>query len=353
MFHHRSAWLVAALVGATTLCIGAANSTSTAAPIPAANTWSSDDGRWTPQRGYEFTEGWKTTTKGATYKPCQTVYWHFLRDDEPTDRGMMVTDIRASLSRMEDWTGLTFTETSDPKKADLTFSWTGSNALIDASVAGLGGWVNGLYYGFVRFSKNNFWTSDAYAGYGTITVTGQGVTEPSQFPGRQALIIHEVMHAMGFQHVDEPSSIMNPEIDSSHPGVPNAADVQGMRTVYLDNICPSPVPTAQAVFGNEGTAFVQARNLKRGTEVTTLSLGSNQRFSGTLTAPIPDGRRAQIVVTAQNETGKWTDTKYKSKKAKNGSVRFNVPVTLYAYIYVKDHNGRFLARFTTDTSRRP
>jgi len=126
-----------------------------------------------------------------------------------------------------------------------------------------------------------------------------------------------------------------------------------MRIVYLDNECPSPVPTAEAVFDAEGKAFVQARNLKRGTRVTSMNLGPNRRFKGTLSAPVPDGRRAQIVVTAQNDEGEWTDTKYKSKQSRSGKIRFSVPVTLYDYIYVRDHKGRFLARSTTDHSRRP
>jgi len=351
--NHQTAWVLAVLICAAAFGLGTGANGALAVPISASKTWSSEDGRWTPPPGFQFIEGWKTTSKGATYKPCQTVFWHFLRDGEPADRSTMIDDISDSLSRMEEWTGLTFTETADPKEANLTFSWTDSDVLIDASVAGIGGRVSGLYYGFVGFSKNNSWTSDAYAGYGTVTITGQSGIEPFQFPGRQALIIHEVMHAMGFEHVDEPSSIMNPEFDSPHPGIPNAADLQGMRTVYLDNECPSPVPTAQAVFDAEGKAFVQARNLKRGTKVTSMNLGPNRRFKGTLSAPVPDGRRAQIVVTAEDDKGKWVDTTYQSRKVKNGAVRFAVPVTLYDYIYVRDHKGRFLARFTTDDNRRP
>lgn len=353
LVHRRSAWVLAVLICCSTFAIDGGLAHSTAAPITAAKTWSSDEGRWTTPPGFEFTQGWKTTEKGATYKACQTVYWQFLRDDEPADRSTMIDDIRDSLSRMEAWTGLKFTETTNPREANLTFAWTDSDVLVDASVAGIGGWISGLYSGFVGFSKTNSWTSDTYAGYGTVTITGQSGIEPIEFPGRQALITHEVMHAMGFEHVDEPSSVMYPEFDSSHPGVPNTADLQGMRTVYLDNSCPSPVPTAQADFDNEGKAFVQARNLKRGTKVTSMSLDTNRRFKGTLSAPIPDGVRANIVVTAEDEKGEWTDTEYKSRKARNGTVRFNVPVTLYDYVYVRDHKGRFLARFTTDHSRRP
>ena len=315
--------------------------------------WSSEEGRWIPPAKFQFPDGWKTFPRGATYKPCQTIHWHFRRDNEPANRSTMVNDVREALVRIEAWTGVKFKETAESNGADLSFGWNPSDYLLDPETAGVAQPITGLYYGSVLFSSSNSFTMDAYAGYGPAASRQTGPLPAGALPGRQALVIHEVLHAMGFDHVDDPTSIMFPYFDAASPGVPNTADIDGMRVVYKDNKCPDPVPTADAVLRKEGQAYVQARILKRGTKVESICLKPDGDFSGHLQAKIPDGKRARVLVTGANENGKWVDSRYKSRAAKGGIIRFNVPVTLYDYVVIRDHKGRFLARFTTDHQPRP
>ncbi len=344
----------AALLSITISCAGLmAAPQSFAQPAQDTTTWSSDYGRWIPPKGYVFNSGWKMSEQGATYKACQTVKWHFLRSGEPADRSLMIQDVQAALALLNGWTGLKFEETPNSKGANLTFSWDDSETLSHGSMAGVGGSISGLYYGYVSFSKTNYWPSDDWAGIGLAQIRDVNGDLGPQVPKRQTLVIHEVMHAMGYEHTDDPTSIMYPEARADGGGVPNTSDIVGLTTAYRDNKCPTPVPTAVATQTPEGLAYVQARMLKRNTKVVSLSLTDSGKFSAKLKSRVPDGKRTKIIVTAEDENGKWVDTESSSQRVRGGIIRFTSQVSLHDYIYVYDDKNRFLARFTTDDRRRP
>lgn len=194
---------------------------------------------WSPPIGWIQPSGWSLLSTSATYLPCQTVDWYFDRSGETPDRVNMIQDIAAGLAFLVPETGLTFVQTNDPKQADLTFTW-GDLTGRGASVAGVGG-PDGDGTASVTFSNNHWWTKDEWAGRGTVRV--DDTTRPGwyyQSVGRQSLVIHEVMHALGFGHVDDVTSMMYPQgNDNSNAGILNPKDREGLRTMYLNNPCPA------------------------------------------------------------------------------------------------------------------
>jgi hypothetical protein len=172
----------------------------------------------------------------ATYTPCQKVDWYFDRTGEPGDRVRMREDIIAALASLGGASGLTFAETTDPSQADLTLKWE-NLGYRGPDTAGVGGPTT-AGKGSVSFSPTHWWTADAWAGRGYLRVDrpdlGQGWY--STGIGRQALVLHEVMHAMGFAHVDDVSSMMHPS--DGGPDL-NGGDLDGLATMYKNNPCPA------------------------------------------------------------------------------------------------------------------
>lgn len=194
---------------------------------------------WAPPAGWVQPTGWSLIASTATYPPCQTIPWSLDRTGESADRATMVQDIAAALAFLTPETGLTFVQTTDPKAALLTFAW-GDLSSRGASVAGVGG-PRGDGTASVTFSSSHWWTKDEWAGRGTVRVDNPN--RPGWYytaPGRQSLVIHEVMHALGFGHVNDITSMMFPQgNDNSNAGILNPADREGLRTMYLNNPCPA------------------------------------------------------------------------------------------------------------------
>lgn len=194
---------------------------------------------WTPPAGWVQPQGWSLISRGATYAPCATVNWYFDHAGETADRATMSQEVAAGLAFLVPETGLSFVETADPSQADLTFTW-GDLTRYGPYVAGVGG-PNGDGTASVAFSNNHWWTKDEWAGRGTVRV--DDLTRPGWYyvsVGRQSLVIHEVMHALGFGHVDDITSMMYPQgNDNSNAGILNPTDREGLRTMYLNNPCPA------------------------------------------------------------------------------------------------------------------
>ena len=195
--------------------------------------------RWTPPAGQVF-NGWRTyrDSYGANFSPCRQITWFFDRSNEKADRNTMIDDVRAGLATLEPLTGLTFVETDDPNSAALTFNW--GDVSESGDVAGTG-FTDGVNRGRVTFSDTNKTTQNVWAGAGYQRLDDY----PS--PGywwesdrRQSLVIHEVMHTLGFEHVDIADSIMNP--DFMNGTTFNAGDLEGLATMYGNNPCPGAVP---------------------------------------------------------------------------------------------------------------
>ena len=179
--------------------------------------------RWSPPAGFAQPAGWSMLGRAATYYPCDTVYWYYDRTNQPAAGGQIYSDTQTALSMISAETGLTFVETPDPAQSMLTFRWANTG-----SAAGVGGGANGR--GHVTFSTTDWWPTDQWPGFGIVRQPN-GVYAV----GHGWLVVHEVMHAIGFGHVNDVTAVMNPVGGAT---AFNAGDIEGLHTLYKNNPCP-------------------------------------------------------------------------------------------------------------------
>lgn len=183
--------------------------------------------RWTPPAGFA-PSGWAVLNGGATYFPCQNVTWFWDSANQPADRGQLKSDAGQALAMLSAETGLTFTETPDKANADLIFDWDPNLESTNKGAAGIGGGSrNGK--GAVTLNPVNWWTTDSWPGFGIVTQP-----DGSYALGHGWLIVHETMHVLGMDHVNDTTAVMNPIAGAT---ALNAGDLAGLHTMYRDQPC--------------------------------------------------------------------------------------------------------------------
>lgn len=182
---------------------------------------------WVPPAGWIQPAGWKPYADGATFAPCSTVRWYYDATGQPAASAGMVSDVAAGLALLAPLTGLTFTQTADPATAQLVYRWADLSPEYGGDVGGVGGRDRTSAY--VTFSTSNWWPADSWAGFDVVTQP-----DGRYAGGRGWLVVHETMHALGFDHVDDPGQVMNPVITAHALG---AGDLDGLRTMYLGRPC--------------------------------------------------------------------------------------------------------------------
>lgn len=327
--------------------------------------------RWTPAPGQAFNDGWRPYASGATFKPCQKVQWHFDRSGEAPERSTLIDDIRTGLATLEPHTGLTFQEVTDPGIADLTFRWGDLAAEGYDGAAGIGG-PRGLGKGAVAFDTKANWTLNDWSGRDWRRLEwprpdlGPGWYSWKEGPGREALVVHEAMHAMGFDHVEDFTSIMYPQ-----GGIPNnrgqlsAGDIAGLNTMYLNNPCTvtsTASPTAASPTLSDSVSLRIVNNTKRkgfgrptavfnGNQVdirmkTKLKPGSN--YTVHVLGPVMSAQEGTNACWKRPDGScEWrTYVNDKSLRVNSqGGIRFKVKVESGSEIQLRDFNDKTFARF--------
>jgi hypothetical protein len=175
------------------------------------------------------------TAGAARYAPCSTIRWYFDGAAATPQQTGALEDARWALAALATETGLTFEQTEDAAKSQLTIRMEDMGA---PNPAGLGGWTGGK--GSVRINTRSDWANDEWGGSEALKVKQwqEGpVTWTSTRPARGWLFVHEIMHALGFDHVDPAVAglqIMNPSITRGGFG---RGDLDGLHTMYLNQPC--------------------------------------------------------------------------------------------------------------------
>ena len=169
-------------------------------------------------------KGWGLMSGSTTqtFTPCSTVTWAYDKSLQPKGAKTFEKDIVTSLKRLSKETGLTFVKIDDYANADIRYSFDSIGS------AGLGGPA-----GDVTFSTTTNWVMERYAGFKPFKPhVKKGYRYYSGPAGRGWLIIHETMHVLGFDHVDNDNSVMAPV--NQGQGKWTAADLDGLHTFYRD-----------------------------------------------------------------------------------------------------------------------
>ena len=165
----------------------------------------------------------------VNFQPCSTVTWGFDRSGEQPKDGQpkdgVLYAIRDTLNYLSQESGLTFVEspTLPYREQSLRFYWDE----LPGTIWGVGGGTPG--------------------GGGRVYLdhsVGASRIDPNTYSGKtQALILHEVMHAMGFAHRKSQSSIMYRYIGARK----DLGDIDKglLAKHYPRTNCPAPEPEPQ------------------------------------------------------------------------------------------------------------
>jgi|TARA_B100001094_G_scaffold66237_1_gene62368 hypothetical protein len=252
---------------------------------------------------------------------------------------------------------LKFVEIDNADSADLNFRWGdlvaegwGSN------VAGIGG-PDGYGEGSVAFSNSVDWTLNKWEGRDWRRLEwprpdlGPGWYSWKEGPGREALVVHEVMHAMGFDHVKDFTSIMYPQgAIPNNRGNLSSGDIAGLNTMYLNNPCSSEV---------------SSDNSEESVPPAELEISKPDRYDGTrvLRANVDDEGFMRAAIRTRLSRGQplWVEvyacdsadcedyttvSEKKIRVKKRGRAAFMVQVAQDQFVAVWDNDDELLVQWT-------
>jgi hypothetical protein len=174
---------------------------------------------------------------------------------------------------------------------------------------------------------------------------GPGWYSWKEGPGRVALAVHETMHAMGFGHVTDFTSIMYPQ-----GGLPNnqgkfsPGDLAGLQTLYLSRPCGTVTASSNTPSASSGAAATPAtgvalEKVARGTKVVNSSVSPQGVMSATVKTPLARGSKVTIRVTGASTSAATSVTRVVQS---GGIVRFTRVLTADSTVELRDSRGRAL-----------
>ncbi len=201
---------------------------------------------------YEFVSMQPGSDAPVTYDPCRPIHYVVNHTGQPNDAENLVTD---AIERISEVTGLQFVaddltdeeivpdrQPYQPDRygdrwAPVLIAWgtPDDTPLLAGSVAGFGG-------------STQYTVTDQAGISRSVYVTGEVVLDGPQIAniirldrdgldGARAVVLHELAHVVGLDHVDDPTQLMNPV---SQPGVTDfaAGDLRGLRQLGLGACVP-------------------------------------------------------------------------------------------------------------------
>jgi len=186
---------------------------------------------WKAPKGFKQPKGWAVFNRGATFKPCSTVKWHYDSKGEPENSSLMIQTIRESFDLISERTGLKFVEKKKKlkRKSGINLDWKYDKGRGGLALGGGYGYNSGDGHVSFNPTKPEYY-ADTQAGHDVLL---DYFGNPKSTKANGWTVVHEVLHALGFGHVDDPSSVMNPTGAAEF----SEGDLAGMREMYLNNPC--------------------------------------------------------------------------------------------------------------------
>lgn len=175
----------------------------------------------TTKASLRVSRGWAPLMDSVAHWPrCKTLTWAYDASDAPKGGDkQLIADLTKVLDRYAELTGLTFSRVTGPL-ADIVVGWedgTGADATGGA----------GEYDGVLVTGVLSLFTSSEWA-----KTPGMGVE------GRGALLYHELMHVLGYGHVNDDRQLMYPiHTLGVSPLEPQSGDIAGLRELYAPKTC--------------------------------------------------------------------------------------------------------------------
>ena len=174
-------------------------------------------------------KGWAPmfSYRPAVFSDCTTLTWSYSTKGQPKADSTMALDVAAGLARLSKVTGLRFRRTNDPATANIRYGWENLGTHGPSGIGGVETSSAGMSKGHVQFNTHDSWPSNRNSGFGLLR---------GYLPGRGWLVIHETMHTLGFDHVNDRAQVMNP-IGYMHEF--GKGDLEGLKAVYPKDACTS------------------------------------------------------------------------------------------------------------------
>lgn len=173
--------------------------------------------------------------------------WAYAAEGEPTSSDSIHGDIEMAVAILGALTGLTFIESEPGAPADLGFGW-GALADYPAGTQAVGSRSG------VTFAQEAEMTRNTWAGFRLRLAKGRyGSFEVGN--GRGWLVVHEIMHALGFAHSDEQGSVMAPIATIVNVGT-RADGRRALRNFPAMGFSPGDLAALEAFYPRGGCSGV-------------------------------------------------------------------------------------------------
>lgn len=175
-------------------------------------------------------------TQGPTLEPCSVVTWSYDPTLQPAAATQIKSDFAAALNHLAARTGLTFVEAAGAERGQIHFIWDPEMRFPNYGQGRVTAHSGGKFTLTVALNPDRKYRvtwSDRNAGLGRplARLTKPGTLARKITPaGRSWLVMHEILHVLGFDHSPDKKSVMYPV----HYGQKafSKADLEGLEFLY-------------------------------------------------------------------------------------------------------------------------
>jgi hypothetical protein len=192
-------------------------------------------------------KAYKFLLKGASWDPCRTIEYRLNTDRAPKGAA---ADVKTSLRRVTAASGLRFKDAgkttyipyandkyAKPRpEGGMVFGWASSKHAdgLRSSTVGQGG------FSVKAYARNGHGKEVLTIGEGNVLIdSGEHIKKRYGSRGHQALLMHEIGHALGLAHVHSRTQVMNPVLQVKVISF-GKGDLAGLNKLGANGGCHTP-----------------------------------------------------------------------------------------------------------------